>query len=81
VWEEQIKSPDPTTASSAMLAKLNFGAAGSWPNADALQKTAMNPLQLYTQFIEQWQKAWTDVMGFWAKAGKADNTAGPRRRH
>ena len=30
--------------------------------------------------IGQWQKAWTDVMGFWAKAGKADDTAGPRRR-
>jgi hypothetical protein len=30
-WEEQIKSPDPMTASSAMLAKLkslpSFGAA------------------------------------------------------
>ena len=46
-WEEQIKSPDP---SSAMLAKLkslpSFGAAGSWPTADAWQKAGMNPLQL-----------------------------------
>ena len=34
-WEEHIKSPDPMTASLAMLAKLkplpSFGAAGSWP--------------------------------------------------
>jgi len=74
VWEEQIKSPDPMTASSAMLAKLrsfpNFGPAGAWPNAEALQKGGMNPLQLYTQVMEQWQKAWSDAMSFWAKAGK-----------
>ena len=83
-WEEQIKSPDPMTASSAMLAKLkslpSFGPTGAWPNADALQKAAMNPMQLYTQLMEQWQKAWTDAMGFRAKAGRTDVTAGPRRR-
>ena len=83
-WEEQIKSPDPMTASSAMLAKLkslpSFGAAGSWPTADAWQKAGMNPLQLYTQLMGQWQKAWTDAMGFWAKAGTTDDTAGPHRR-
>ena len=71
-WEEQIKSPDPGAASSAMLAKLrsSFPTFGSWPNAEALQEAAMNPLQLYTQVMEQWQKAWSDAMSFWAKAGK-----------
>jgi hypothetical protein len=79
-WEEQIKSPDP---SSAMLAELkslpSFGAEGSWPTADAWQKAGMNPLLLYTQLMGQWQKAWTDAMGFWAKAGTRNDTAGPHR--
>jgi len=83
-WEEQIKSPDPMTASSVMLAKLkslpSFGAAGSWPTADAWQKAGMNPLQLYTQMMSQWQKAWTDAMSFWAKGGRTGDTADPRRR-
>src|SRR5438552_13316420 len=39
IWEEQIKSPNPITASSAMLSKLKSlpgaGPAGTWPNADA----------------------------------------------
>jgi hypothetical protein len=83
-WEEQIKSPNPMTASPAMLAKLkpfpSFSGAGSWFGADALQKAGMNPLQLYTQMMEQWQKGWTDMMGFWTKAGRTDDTEGPRRR-
>ena len=78
-WEEQIKSPDPMTAPSAMLAKLkslpSFGAAGSWPTADAWQKAGMNPLQLYTQMMSQWQKAWADAMGIGSGAG-----GGQRRR-
>ena len=45
VWEEQIKSPNP---SSAMLSKLtslpDFGPTGSWPNADASRLAALNPL-------------------------------------
>jgi hypothetical protein len=84
VWEEQIKSPHPMAASSAMLSTLkslpSFGGTGNWPNADALQKAGMNPLQLYTQMMSQWQKAWTDAMSFWAKGGRSDDTAGPRRR-
>jgi hypothetical protein len=62
IWEEQIKSPNPMTASSAMLSKLKAlpGAlpAGTWANAEA-----MNPMQFWVQFAEQWQKAWTDAMG------------------
>ena len=67
VWEEQIKSPNPMTASSAMLSKLKSppGAlpAGTWPNADAFAGAAMNPMQFWVQFAEQWQKAWRDAMG------------------
>ncbi|MBV8745258.1 MAG: hypothetical protein JO134_09485 [Xanthobacteraceae bacterium] len=61
-WEEQIKSPNP----SAMLSKLKslpgFGPAGSWPNVADM--SAMNPMQ----FVEQWQKVWSDTMTFWTKA-------------
>src|SRR6266513_3838595 len=67
IWEEQIKSPNPMTASSAMLSKLKAlpGAlpAGTWPNADAFARAAINPMQFWVQFAEQWQKAWTDAMG------------------
>jgi hypothetical protein len=83
-WEEQIKSPDPTTRSpSAMLSKLkslsSFSPASTWPNAEAFQTAAMNPFQLWMQFAEQWQKAWTDAMAFWVKAGKPHDSVGVRR--
>jgi hypothetical protein len=82
-WEEQIKSPNPMTGSpSAMLSKLSLPSispAGSWPNADAFPMAAMNPLQLWIQLAEQWQKAWTDAMAFWVKAGKPYDGVGLRR--
>jgi len=67
-WEEQVKLPNPMAASpSAMLSKLKslpgFAATGSWPSAETFQKAAMNPFQLWMQFAEQWQRAWTDTMG------------------
>jgi hypothetical protein len=31
---------------------------------------AMNPFGIYMQVAQQWQKAWADVMAFWAKAGE-----------
>jgi hypothetical protein len=65
-WEEQIKSPNP---SSAMLSKLNSLQSFSWPNSSTAQMAAMNPLQLYMQFAQQWQKSWTEAMAFWSKAG------------
>jgi hypothetical protein len=69
-WEEQIKSPNP----SAMLSKLKslpgFGPAGSWPNVADM--SAMNPMQFYAQFAEQWQKAWSDGLAFWTRAAKRD---------
>ena len=74
-WEEQLKLPNPMTASpSAMLSKLKslpgFGATGSWPGAAAFQQAATNPMQLWMQFAQQWQKSWTDAMSYWEKAGK-----------
>jgi hypothetical protein len=81
-WEEQIKSP-MTGSPSAMLSKLkslpSVSPAGSWPNAGALQMAAANPLQFWMQFAEQWQKACTDAMAFWARAGKPYDDVRVRR--
>ena len=69
-WEEQLKLPNPMTASpAAMLSKLTsmpgFGTVGGPPNG-----TAANPMQLWMQMAEQWQKSWADTVAFWSKAGK-----------
>jgi len=67
IWEEQIKSPNPMTAPSAMLSKLKSlpgaGPAGTWPNADAFAGAAINPMQFWVQVAEQWQKVWSDAIG------------------
>jgi hypothetical protein len=66
VWEDQIKSPNPMTAPSAMLSKLKSlpgVPAGTWPNADAFAGAAMNPMQFWVQWAEQCQKAWADAVG------------------
>ena len=61
VWEEQIKSADPIS-SRMMLGKLkSFPNFGSWPEITASQSAAMNPMQLYAQFAQQWQKGWTEA--------------------
>jgi hypothetical protein len=82
-WEEQIESPNPMTAPSAMLSKLkplpSVSPAGTWPNADAFSLVAMNPLQFWIQLAEQWQKAWADAMAFWAKAGRSLDGLGQGR--
>ena len=85
VWEEQIKTPNPMTASpAAMLSKLKswpgFGPAGSWPSADISQTGAMNPLQIWMQLAEQWQKASVDAMAFWAKGGRPPDAGASRNR-
>jgi hypothetical protein len=73
-WEEQLRLPNPTAASpSAILSKLKmpgFASTGSWPSAAAFQNAAMNPLQFWMQFAQQWQKTWAETMTFWGKAGK-----------
>ena len=74
-WEEQIKSPNPT----GMLYKLNsipgFDPAGTWAKAAGM--SAVNPMQFYMQFFEQWQKAWSDAMAFWTKAAILPGGARP----
>jgi hypothetical protein len=77
-WEEQIKSPNPLTAPSAMLSKLKSlpgVPAGTWPNPDAFAGAAMNPMQFWAQLAEQWQKAWAYAMGIDTGA-----SGGQRRR-
>jgi hypothetical protein len=63
IWQEQIKSPNPMSATSAMLSKLkslpDASPAGTWSNAGAFA----GPMQFWVQFAEQWQKAWADAMG------------------
>ena len=64
-WEEQIKSPNP---SQPILSKLksfpNPGPADAWSSASLM---ASNPLQFYMQFVQQWQKAWTDAVAHWGQ--------------
>jgi hypothetical protein len=72
-WEEQINLPNPMTASpSAILSKLKLSFPGftsttSWPSTEAFQQAAVNPLQLWMQLAEQWQKSWADTMSLWSK--------------
>jgi hypothetical protein len=61
-WEEQIKLPNPMSASpSAMLSKLQ-----SLPGLGSTQAPT-NPIQLWMQFAEQWQRTWGDAIGAWGK--------------
>ena len=65
-WEEQIKSPNP---SQPILSKLKsfpgLGAVDAWSSAS--QMASMNPLQIYMQFAQQWQKACADAMAHWGQ--------------
>jgi hypothetical protein len=65
-WEEQIKSPNP---SQPILSKLksfpSFSPVDAWSSAP--QMASMNPLQIYIQFAEQWQKACADAMAQWGR--------------
>jgi ribonuclease D len=59
VSEEQVKLPNPMTASPwAMLSKSLSGLGTS---------AATNPLELWMQLAKQWRRAWTDTMGLWGK--------------
>jgi hypothetical protein len=70
-WEEQIRSPNPMTVSSAMLSKLKslpgFSPASSGPSAEAFPMAAMNPMRFWMQFAGQCQKAWADAMSAMAQ--------------
>ena len=72
-WEEQLKLPNPTDSPSAMLSKLKslpgLAPTGGSQSADALQ-AAVNPLQVWMQMAEQWQKSWQQVMTSWVNSSK-----------
>jgi hypothetical protein len=76
-WEEQVKSTN-SASPSAMLNKLQ-SSPGSWPGGDPFQMGATNPLQFWMTFAGQWQKAWTDMMTTWTKAGMSSGRDGARR--
>ena len=68
-WEEQLKLPNPMTASpSAMFSKLSSFARGpvsfsaAWPSAEVFQEAAMNPLKFWMKLTEEWQKSFPDTM-------------------
>jgi hypothetical protein len=83
-WEEQIRSPNPMTAPSAMLSKLkslpSVSPAATWPSAEAFPMSAINPMQFWIQLAEQWQKAWADAMGFGVRASKPHDSVEQRHR-
>jgi hypothetical protein len=74
-WEEHLKLPNAMTASpSAILSKLKslpgLGPTADWSSAEAFQKAAMNPLQLWMQQMEHAQKSWVEMFNLWGKTGK-----------
>jgi hypothetical protein len=79
-WEEQLKLPN-TSSPSAMLNKMKSasGPLGSWPGGDAFQMGVTSPLQFWMTFAGQWQKAWTDMMTTWTKAGRSFDQESARR--
>jgi hypothetical protein len=82
-WEEQIKSPNPMTAPSAMLSELKPLPGVSpvgMPNTDAFSPAAMNPMQLWIQLAGPWQKGWADAIAIWGKAGSELDGPGQGRR-
>src|SRR5215475_172178 len=70
-WEEQLKLPNPASP-SALMNKMKSPPTplGSWP-ADAFQVGVTTPLQFWMTFAGQWQKAWSDMMTTWTKAGQS----------
>lgn len=58
-WEEQLKLPNPMTASpSAMLSKLT-----SLPGVTATPASEGNPIEVWMKLAEQWQRTWVDMFG------------------
>jgi hypothetical protein len=68
-WEEQIKSPNPSAMLSKLKSMSGFSPAGTWPNVADM--SAMNPMQFFVQFAQQWQKTWSDAVAVWTKAAGA----------
>jgi hypothetical protein len=65
-WEEQIKSPSPSQPILSRLKSFpSVFPVDAWSSAP--QMASMNPLQIYMQFAEQWQKACVDAMAYWGQ--------------
>jgi hypothetical protein len=64
-----------------MLNKMKSasGSPGNWSGGDAFQMGVTSPLQFWMTFAGQWQKAWTDMMTTWAKAGRSFDQESARR--
>jgi ribonuclease D len=79
-WEEQLKSTN-SASPSAMLSKMksSAGSPASFPGADVFQMGMTSPLQFWMTCAGQWQKAWTDMMTTWTKAGRSFDQEGTRR--
>lgn len=80
VWQQQLTSANPATAAQAMLQKLSTMPAASaslpstgaghmpaMPGFDMNAMAGMNPMQIWMQAAEQWQKNWTQAMQYWAQ--------------
>lgn len=84
-WQEQIKSPNPMANFPAvMMSKLQswpgLPSAANWPGAEAFEKMSANPIELWRQMGEEWQKNWAQAMTFWAEAGMPKGFFGIGRR-
>ena len=71
-WEEQIKFAEPDdrlAIGDAVQAKIcpGFASTGGGLSAEDFQKAATNPIQLWMQLAEQWQRTWADTIGLWGK--------------
>jgi ribonuclease D len=59
-WEAQIRSPNPLTTSPKWSELHSLWGLDSGP-------TARNPIELWMQFMEQWQRAWGEAIGTMGK--------------
>jgi len=72
-WDEQLKLPNPKTASPSMLSNLmssGFPPTGGSQSAEQLQRMALSPVQFWMQWAEHWQKSWEQVMTSWVNSRK-----------
>ena len=57
-WETQVKSPNPMSA-SPKLSELH--------SPYGLTPPSSNPLEVWMQFVEQWQRSWGEAMAAFGK--------------
>lgn len=79
---DQSTEPDEVTCGNVVEGEI---VAGLEPGRDLakfgrLPNGSDEPLPVWTQLAEQWQKASAEAMTFWAKGGRPADAGGPRRR-